>query len=265
MKICLKIMSFGLLASGLLFVVGSDSGRGFDVVKLSMSDRTMVERTLGKLAPLIAERRQKSNLATLTFDELYEPLDADEQIFLKYFQAIEPNKLEMTIPYQGIPKEAPELVVIKGQKMKTPDNKTSTLPPQFLPKDVHEAYQAMVTAMKKDIGKTLYVESGYRSAAYQLYLFLSYLKNHGYSIRETARFCAWPGYSEHGWPDHQAMDFVNEQGIDGQDNPKLFEALEEYQWLLKNAGQYGFELSYSKDSRMAFEPWHWRYKGKKND
>jgi LAS superfamily LD-carboxypeptidase LdcB len=240
-------------------------GQEINVVRLSNADRTMVERVLERVAPLIAERRQKSNLATLSLEELYVPLNQDEQRFLKRFWAIDPNLLELTIPYQGIPQKIPELVVIRGQIMKIAENKTQTIPPQFLSKEVHEAYQAMTAAMKKDLGKTLYVESGYRSAAYQLYLFLSYLKNHQYSIRETTRFSAWPGYSEHGWPQRQAIDFVNEQGIDGQDNPKLFEGLEEYQWLLKNAGRYGFEMSYPKDSKMAFEPWHWRFKGKIND
>jgi LAS superfamily LD-carboxypeptidase LdcB len=230
-----------------------------NVARLSDADRAMVERVLGDLSPLILERRQKSNLATLTFEELYAPLDEDEKVFLKRFQSIDPNLLELSIPFQGIPQEAPELVVIKGQKVKPAKGKAWTIPPQFLPKDVHEAYEAMMAAMKKDIGRTLYVESGYRSAAYQLYLFISYLKNHQYSIRETTRFSAWPGYSEHGWPEHQAIDFTNEQGINGHYNTAAFEALEEYQWLLKNAGDYGFELSYPKESKMTFEPWHWRY------
>jgi LAS superfamily LD-carboxypeptidase LdcB len=230
-----------------------------NVVRLSNADRAMVERVLERLTGLIAERRQKSNLATLVFEELYAPLDDQEKAFLKQFQAIDPNLLELSIPYQGIPKEAPELVVIKNQKVKPANNKKWTIPPQFLPKEVHEAWQAMTAAMKKDIGKTLYVESGYRSAAYQLYLFISYLKNHQYSIRETARFSAWPGYSEHGWPEHQAIDFTNEQGINGHDNPAAFEGLEEYRWLSQHAGEYGFEQSYPKDSKMSFEPWHWRY------
>ena len=239
--------------------------QAIDVVRLSSADRVMVERVLEKLLPLITERRQKSNLATLVFEELYAPLDEEEKAFIKRFQAIDPNLLELSIPYQGIPAEAPELVVIKGQKVKPANGKAWTIPPQFLPKEVHEAWQAMTTAMKKDIGKTLYVESGYRSAAYQLYLFISYLKNHKYSIRETTKFSAWPGYSEHGWPEHQAIDFTNEQGINGHYNTAAFEALQEYQWLVKNAGQFGFELSYPKDSKMTFEPWHWRYNKMTND
>ena len=114
--------------------------------------------------------------------------------------------------------------------------------------------------MQKDIGKRLYVESGYRSSAYQLYLFVSYLKNHSYSIKETAKFVALPGYSEHGDPQHQAIDFINENGIN-QDRPKEFENLPEYQWLLANAGKFGFVLSYPRNSKegITFEPWHWRY------
>jgi LAS superfamily LD-carboxypeptidase LdcB len=234
-------------------------GQEINVERLSDADRAMVQRVLEKLLPLITERRQKSNLATLVFEELYAPLDEEEKDFLKRFQAIDPNLLDLTIPYQGIPRETPELIIIKGQKVRPAKGKAWTIPPQFLPKEVHEAYQALTSAIKKDIGKTLYVESGYRSAAYQLYLFISYLKNHKYSVRETTRFSAWPGYSEHGWPPRQAIDFTNEHGINGHYNTAAFEALEEYQWLLKNAGQYGFELSYPKDSKMAFEPWHWRY------
>ena len=45
------------------------------------------------------------------------------------------------------------------------------------------------------------------------------LKNHSYSIRETAKFVALPGYSEHGDPNHQAIDFINENGVN-QDRRK---------------------------------------------
>ena len=119
----------------------------------------------------------------------------------------------------------------------------------------------MMDAMQKDLGKHLYVESGYRSSAYQLYLFVGSLKNHNYSIRETAKFVALPGHSEHGCPRQQAIDFVNEDGIDGQNNPKFFEVLPEYAWLTKNAQNFNFALSYPKDSNdgIAFEPWHWHY------
>lgn len=260
MRACFKTICLGLPGLGLLFIAGC-ACTPISVVKLSDKDRTMVERVLVKLNPLITERKSKGDIAALTFEELYAPLDGEERTFLRRFQGVDTSQLNISIPYRGTPSKAPELVVIRGQVIKTAKNESREIPPQFLPKDVYDAYLLLSENMKKDIGRTVYIESGYRSAAYQLHLFLFYLKNHNYSIRETARSVAWPGYSEHGWPGNQAVDFVNEQGIDGQDKPETFEALEEYQWLLCHAEQYGFELSYPRDSKMAFEPWHWRYKG----
>lgn len=249
---------YGLLGACLLFQAGCVS-TPINVAKLSEQDRAMVVRALVKLDPVVAERRSKGDIATLTFKDLYAPLDNAERAFLRRFEKLDTHPLNLTISYQGIPQTPPQLVAIQGQIMNTPKGRQE-IPTQFLPKAAYDAYLSMSAAMKKDLGKTVYVESGYRSAGYQLYLFLFYLQNHSYSIRETARFVAWPGYSEHGWPEHQAIDFVNEQGIDGQNNPAEFEALEEYQWLLKNAARYGFELSYPKNSKMAFEPWHWRFR-----
>ena len=75
---------------------------------------------------------------------------------------------------------------------------------------------------------------------------------------------ALPGYSEHGSVKHQALDFINTDGINGEDNPEEFEALEENRWLLKNAKKFGFVLSYPKNDKsgITWEPWHWRYEGK---
>ena len=119
--------------------------------------------------------------------------------------------------------------------------------------------------MEKDLSKRLYIESGYRSSAYQLYLFIYYLQNHKYSIRETVKFVALPGFSEHGSVKHQAIDFISVDGVNGEEDAKLFEALEEYRWLLANAGKYGFLLSYPRNNPtgISFEPWHWHFEGKK--
>jgi LAS superfamily LD-carboxypeptidase LdcB len=242
----------------LLFLAGCVS-TPVDVVKLAERDRAMVVRVLDKLDPVIAERRSQGDIATLIFKDLYAPLDNQERAFLRRIEDLDTRQINLTIPYQGIPQTPPQLIAITGQIISTPDG-AREIPTQFLPKAVYDAYVSMSAAMKSDLGKTVYVESGYRSATYQFYLFLFYLQNHAYSILETVRYVAWPGYSEHGWPEHQAIDFVNEQGIDGQNNPAEFESLEEYQWLLKNAARYGFELSYPKNSKMAFEPWHWRFK-----
>jgi LAS superfamily LD-carboxypeptidase LdcB len=232
-----------------------------DVNRLSLTDANKVEILLEKLAPVIKERREKNNLASLRLDELYAPLTESQKKFLKNFENLDANALSIKIPYLGIAEGNEELVSIRGQKIKV-NGKFQTLPPQFLPKDVNQSCTQMMEAMQKDLGKRLYVESGYRSSAYQLCLFLASLKNHNYSIRETAKFVALPGYSEHGCPRQQAIDFVNEDGVDGQNNPQLFEVLPEYAWLVKNAKKFNFASSYPKDSSdgISFEPWHWHYK-----
>jgi LAS superfamily LD-carboxypeptidase LdcB len=230
-----------------------------DINRLSSQDVKKVQTLLVQLSPLINQRREKANLATLTLDELYTPLSKSNKIFIKSFQQLDAKKLNINLPYRGMAVGNEEFVLIKGQSVRI-KGKSEPLPPQFLTKEVYQYYTAMMDAMQKDIGKRLCVESGYRSSAYQLYLFLASLKNHRYSIRETAKFVALPGYSEHGDPRHQAIDFINENGVN-QDSPAEFEKLPEYQWLLKNAKPFGFVLSYPRNSKegITFEPWHWRY------
>ena len=235
-----------------------------DLNKLPEQDVQKVKDLIAKLEPYIKEREAAENLAKLTFDELYAPLNEEERAFLKGFQEIDPVAAGVHIPYREIATGQEELTVIRGQTMKVlKDGKEEEkiLPPQYLPPKVFEKYTAMMEAMKKNLGKRLFVESGYRSSAYQLYLFVYYLKNHEYSIKETVKFVTLPGYSEHGSPNHQAIDFINENGINGEDKPEEFEALAEYKWLLDNAAKFDFVLSYPRSAQggVTFEPWHWRY------
>ena len=255
---------FFILFSGALFFLAAPALTGLNVDRLPDTDVAAVKNLIEKLTPLIKERDERQNLATLTFSELHAPLNKEERKFLKSFQKLDGKKLGVKIPFRGIATGKEELVVIRGQKIrviKDGKQEEKELPPQFLPPKVYKKYLAMMAAMEQDIGKRLYIESGYRSSAYQLYLFVFYLKNHDYSIRETVKFVALPGYSEHGSPAHQAIDFINAEGINGEDNPQEFEDLEENQWLLKNAGAFDFVLSYPKDagSGITYEPWHWRY------
>ncbi|HQP91716.1 MAG TPA: M15 family metallopeptidase [Candidatus Omnitrophota bacterium] len=236
-----------------------------DLDSLSQKDINMVRQVLAKLEPMIREREANSTLATLTFEELYACLDEEESQFLKEFQELDAKALNVSIPFRGMATGEEPLVKIAGQRIayiRIKKGSTRELGVQYLPSTVYEKYKEMMQAMQKDIGKNLLVESGYRSSAYQLYLFVYYLKNHKYSIRETVKFVALPGYSEHGAPLHQAVDFINEYGINGEYNTKEFEDLPEYRWLLAHAGEFGFVLSYpkmEKGSGITFEPWHWRY------
>lgn len=254
-----------VMAGWLILMPAFLSSADLNLDTLPEKDIAMVKTLLKKLDPLIKERDEKSTLATLTFDELYAPLNDKESRFLKSFQGLDAKALNVKIPFRGIATGKEPLKKITGQKVRygnIQNGKTHELSVQYLPEPVYKRYKDMMTAMQKDIGKRLLIESGYRSSAYQLYLFLFYLKNHNYSIRETVKWVALPGYSEHGAPAHQALDFINESGINGDGNPKEFEDLSEYHWLLKHASEFGFVLSYPKIDQtngITFEPWHWRF------
>ena len=251
------------------FCFGASPARAeLNLDKLSETDIQKVKGLIRTLEPLIVERDRTRDRAKLTFKELYAPLNAEQKVFLKQFENLDAKELNVKIPFRGLATGEEDLVLITGQKVKVRDHKKEgtdkdvrELSPQFLPTRVYDQYLAMMKAMDRDIGKRLLIESGYRSSAYQLYLFVFYMKNHAYSIRETVKFVALPGYSEHGSPRFQAVDFINPDGINGEDNPAEFEELEEYQWLLKNARRFGFVLSYPKASKkgITYEPWHWHF------
>lgn len=235
-----KLPLFTILLFVTPFVTSSVSAIPMD--RLSTDDIALVQTMLANVKPFIEERREKGDLNMLTYEELYSHLVPQEQLFMNAIRRVKPSppvKLASDFPSDFF-------VQVDGQ---------------FLPKNVHRAYQKMMEAMQKDLGKRLHVESGYRSPAYQLYLFAFYLGNHDYSIGETNRWVALPGFSEHGDPSRQAIDFINEEGVSGESHPEDFENLPEYQWLTRHARKFGFVLSYPKNNttNSAFEPWHWRY------
>ncbi len=227
---------------------------------LSQEHIQLVQTIIKKLEPLIEEKRESGDIANLTFEELYQPLSENEIQFVRWFETFKPQEVGIQTVWQGLSSGYKDLIRVEGQMMTTAKGK-EIIPPQFVPTKVYRAYKKMMRAMKKDLGKRLLIESAYRSSAYQLYLFIYYLQNHNYSILKTAQWNAFPGYSEHGNPEKQALDFISEQGINGESNPAEFEALDEYQWLQQNAKKYGFFESYPKNdaSGITYEPWHWHY------
>ena len=227
---------------------------------LGTEDAKTVDAILEKLKITVDYKRNEGSLPVLSYEEFYLPLDDAERKFLKDLQALSPETLGIKTPFLGIPQNTPDLVKIENQPVMKA-GKPLPIGTQYLPRKVYEQYELMMKAMEKELGRRLYVESGYRSPAYQLYLFVFYLVQHKYSVRETAQWNAFPGYSEHGYPDKQAIDFISQDGVSGEENPALFEKLAEYGWLVKHAAEYHFRLSYPKDNPIGigFEPWHWRY------
>jgi len=233
-----------------------------NVEKLTPEHISEVKTLVVKLEPFIKTKDQKGKLPSLTFKELESPLNSDEKRFLRAFRNLKAGEVGVRIPFRGMSQGEKDLVRLGGQKIQVKGTEKE-IPPQFLSPQVYQSYQFMMSAMERDTGKRLFVESGYRSSAHQLYLSIYYLSNHDYSIRETVKWVALPGYSEHGDPEHLAIDFINANGINGEYNVPEFEALPEYHWLLENAGRFGFVLSYPKDVAVGitYEPWHWRYDG----
>ncbi len=106
----------------------------------------------------------------------------------------------------------------------------------------------------------LYAISGFRSIAMQEKLFYDIARQRGQDLATRARVSAPPGYSEH--HTGYAVD------IGDADNPSAdlsiaFERTRAFRWLVRNAGRYGFELSFPKHEPqgVSYEPWHWRFVG----
>lgn len=227
---------------------------------LSAEETQRLDGILKHWETWVPARQQDGTAPLMTYDELFQGLDEEQVDFLKRVRSIDPRKsFHFQGEYLGEPDPAITFVRIDDQWMEKNGEKVK-LDPQYLTQEVYQAYLKMMDAMRKDLGVRLLIESGYRSPAYQLYTFLFYTPKHHYSFAETGQWVAIPGYSEHGAPHRQAIDFINEKGVNGEDRVEDFEELPEYAWLLENAGRFGFELSYPRAQKgITFEPWHWRY------
>ncbi len=117
----------------------------------------------------------------------------------------------------------------------------------------------MITQANSE-GVQLGVVSGFRSIADQNYLFFDVKAERGETPKTRAEVSAPPGYSEH--HTGYAVDFVDESQPDTY-TEESFEKTAAYQWLMKNAAFYNFEMSFPQDptSPLSYEPWHWRYVG----
>ncbi len=222
--------------------------------KLSARDRQTVDKILAQWQTWVPAKKAEGSAPLINFDQLYQGLDAEQKKFLDMLRNYKPGG---KFPAANIPLEPVVNQVVQK------DGRFVSIDKQYLPKETYDAFRLMMGAMQADLQKQLLVESGYRSPAYQLYTFVFYMPKHGYSIKETNRWVALPGHSEHGNPDRQAIDFINAYGINGDDEGQTvesFEKLPEFEWLKKRAKEFGFEMSYPRGQKdTTYEPWHWRY------
>lgn len=131
-----------------------------------------------------------------------------------------------------------------------------------LRKEAADALKKMLTDYNKEYKEHLVISSAYRSYNDQYNLHSYWVSELG--ATEAEKISAKPGYSEHQLG--TVVDFINKDS-----NYQLTEKFAEtksYQWLINNAHNYGFVLSYPKDKESItgykFEPWHWRYIGVDN-
>lgn len=108
-------------------------------------------------------------------------------------------------------------------------------------------------------GLNLRFVSGYRTYAYQEWLFNDYASKDPGGVASASRYSARPGQSEH--QTGLALDIDNGQvGLTA-----AFANTAEGKWLWENAWRYGWILRYPQGKEhitgYIFEPWHYRYVG----
>ena len=101
----------------------------------------------------------------------------------------------------------------------------------------------------------LQLVSAFRSVEYQCAIFQQKLKK-GIVLSEILKVNAVPGFSEH--HSGKALDLATPG-----DKPleESFELTDAFNWLVRNAHQFNFSLSYPRDNPwgIAYEPWHWAW------
>lgn len=123
---------------------------------------------------------------------------------------------------------------------------------QWLIPDAARAWFAMRSAAARGLIE-LHVVSAFRSTEYQVGIVERKLAR-GQDMAQILEVSAAPGYSEH--HSGRALD-ITTPGFAALEEE--FERSPAFAWLVRNAGDYGFALSYPRDNPhgIAYEPWHW--------
>jgi D-alanyl-D-alanine carboxypeptidase len=115
-----------------------------------------------------------------------------------------------------------------------------------------EGWREMSTAALSD-SVTVKIVSAFRSIDRQAEIVRAKLAR-GLSLDAILCVSAPPGYSEH--HSGRAIDVTTDGEVPFE---REFENTAAFQWLSKNAGQFGFVLSFPANNPYgyAYEPWHW--------
>ena len=132
--------------------------------------------------------------------------------------------------------------------------------PLWLDAGAARAWTRMREAAQAD-GVQLDAISGWRSHAYQLGIF-ERKRARGLAVDAILTVNAAPGFSEH----HSGLAL--DIGTPGEPPAEeSFEATPAFAWLQAHAGDHGFAMSYPRDNPhgITYEPWHWAWRGTKQD
>jgi D-alanyl-D-alanine carboxypeptidase len=124
-------------------------------------------------------------------------------------------------------------------------------PAQLAPA-AHAAWLALQSAAAAD-GVILQLVSAFRSVVYQADMIARKLAG-GRTLADVLAYNAAPGYSEH--HTGRAIDI----GTPGCAALEVeFDQTQAFEWLCRHADEFGFLLSYPKDTVgiIQYEPWHW--------
>ncbi|MEE8163929.1 MAG: D-alanyl-D-alanine carboxypeptidase family protein [Myxococcota bacterium] len=249
----LPFLLMAMLMSMLLACTSPPEHGAVDPLEDSLRQRAMIDGIAVALAGPM-KRRTPEQALLVGLEELYAPLTLAERDFMEAIRALPGGD-----PGRGVVTDL-DWVRIEDQRVRSADGER-TMPLQLLPHNVWQAYQSMSEAMKTDLGRSLVIGSGYRSPANQLFIFVSYMPYHGYSVKKTLPHVSVPGASDHNRPERQGIDFVSQDGVDLRySDAPAFEALDEYRWLLENAARFGFV----NDEPSGVSPWHWHFSGERS-
>lgn len=224
-------------------------------MKFKEEEIKILKDILDRFSEMKKASRKKFSL--LDYKEFLSLLDKKERRLVERIQKLNIARYGKKTPFLGILPVPKDLVMVRGQKYKA-GSKLYNVPIHFLPRRAYRAFKRMNQVIEKDLKRPLNITSGYRSPAYQMYVLLYFLEKYHWDMAKALKRAALPGYSEHGYPLRQGVDFGT---LEPLSDIRDFVRTEEYKWLKKNANRFGFYLSFHKGNKLGvmFEPWHWHY------
>ena len=166
-------------------------------------------------------------------------------------------------------------IITETNKLLILVNKNNKLPKDYIPSELillNNKYSIENKYLQKEVainfeklsedasklGYKIIATSAYRDYEYQEILYNYYVETKGLEYADNCS--ARPGHSE-----HQTGLAVDVMGSNNDYNK--FEESNEFKWMENNAHKYGFILRYPKNKThitgFKYEPWHYRYVGKK--